>query len=71
MLLVPDPGSAKFQLQPVILPAEIVVRSAKHDVLPIQTVVELKPATGSGLTRTFIVAVSLHPKAFVAIKVTV
>jgi hypothetical protein len=68
-ILPAEPGSPKFQLQPVIVfGAATEDRSLKQVDTPRQTGVVLKLAAGNGLTTTGRGKESLHPKLFVTTK---
>jgi hypothetical protein len=71
ILLSPELGSAKFQLQPVTFPDVMVDKSEKQVESPKQTGTEVKFTVGSGFTTTVMVLVSLQPKLFVTVSVTV
>ena len=68
---VPEEGSPKFQLHPVIVPGVTEDASVKVVTFPKHTGKEMKFATGSGFTNAFSETVSLQPEEFVTIKVTV
>ena len=71
MFAAPEPGSPKFQLQPVTVPGVTVDASVKQVGFPMHTGTELKLATGSGFTTTVVLFVSLHPELLVTINETV
>ena len=66
-----DPGSPKFQPQPVMVPVGMVERSVKQVDAPKQTGLELKLATGKGFTTVTSGIESTHPKLFVTRRVAV
>jgi hypothetical protein len=67
-VLSAEAASPKFQVQPVIVPGVIEDRSLKQVDTPRQTGVDVKFATGDGLTTAIRGKESLHPKLFVTTK---